>query len=57
MAALTERLIGAVLAIGGSFYLPYRLHARGDQLRKAYPRLDGFIAGKREYDRSCASAI
>jgi hypothetical protein len=39
-----------VLAIGGSFYLPYRLHARGDQLRKAYPRLDAFIAKKREYD-------
>ncbi|HZO47477.1 MAG TPA: FAD-binding protein [Xanthobacteraceae bacterium] len=50
MAALTEQLIDAVLAIGGSFYLPYRLHARADQLRRAYPRLDTFIAKKREYD-------
>lgn len=50
MAALTERLIDAVLAIGGSFYLPYRLHARADQLRKAYPRLDEFSAHKRRYD-------
>jgi FAD/FMN-containing dehydrogenase len=50
MAALTERLIDAVLAIGGSFYLPYRLHARPDQVREAYPRLDAFIAKKREFD-------
>ena len=40
MSALTERLIDAVLALGGSFYLPYRLHARPDQVRVAYSRLD-----------------
>ena len=50
MAAVTEKLIDAVLAIGGSYYLPYRLHARADQLQKAYPRLDAFVAKKREYD-------
>jgi FAD/FMN-containing dehydrogenase len=50
MAALTEKLIDAVLAIGGSFYLPYRLHARVEQVQQAYPRLDAFIAKKREYD-------
>jgi FAD/FMN-containing dehydrogenase len=50
MAATTERLIDAVLAIGGSYYLPYRLHARPDQLRRAYPAVDAFIAKKREYD-------
>ena len=34
MAALTERLIDAVLALGGSYYLPYRLHARGGSVAR-----------------------
>jgi FAD/FMN-containing dehydrogenase len=50
MRAMTEALIDRVLALGGSYYLPYRLHARGDQLRKAYPRVDEFVAKKRSYD-------
>jgi FAD/FMN-containing dehydrogenase len=50
MQRMTEQLIDAVLALGGSFYLPYRLHARADQIRAAYPRLDEFLAKKRQYD-------
>ena len=50
MQVMTEHLIDKVLALGGSFYLPYRLHARTDQVRAAYPRLDEFVAKKREYD-------
>jgi FAD/FMN-containing dehydrogenase len=50
MRRMTERLIDQVLALGGSFYLPYRLHARPDQIRAAYPRLDDMIARKRHYD-------
>jgi FAD/FMN-containing dehydrogenase len=50
MQAMTQRLIDRVLAIGGSFYLPYRLHARPDQVQAAYPRLAQFIAKKRHYD-------
>jgi FAD/FMN-containing dehydrogenase len=50
MRAMTEALIDRVLTLGGSYYLPYRLHARGDQLRKAYPRMEEFIAKKRAYD-------
>jgi FAD/FMN-containing dehydrogenase len=50
MAAMTERLIEAVLALGGSLYLPYRLHARPEQVRAAYPELDVFIAKKHYYD-------
>ena len=50
MQRMTERLIDAVLALGGSFYLPYRLHARADQVRSAYPRLEEFLAKKRQYD-------
>jgi FAD/FMN-containing dehydrogenase len=50
MHAMTEKLIDRVLSVGGSYYLPYRLHARGDQLRKAYPRIEEFIQKKRSYD-------
>jgi FAD/FMN-containing dehydrogenase len=51
MMQTTERLIDAVLALGGSFYLPYRLHARRDQVERAYPRIAEFAAAKRQYDR------
>ncbi len=50
MMRLTEALIDRVLAIGGAFYLPYRLHARRDQVEKAYPRTAEFIAAKRKFD-------
>jgi FAD/FMN-containing dehydrogenase len=50
MRAMTERLIDQVLSVGGSYYLPYRLHARSDQLRAAYPRIEAFVAAKRSYD-------
>lgn len=50
MAAMTQRLIDAALDAGGSFYLPYRLHARREQLVRAYPRLAEFVARKHHYD-------
>jgi FAD/FMN-containing dehydrogenase len=50
MRAMTVKLIDRALALGGSYYLPYRLHATADQLRSAYPRLDDFIAAKRKFD-------
>lgn len=50
MRRMTERLIDQVLGVGGSYYLPYRLHARSDQLRAAYPRIEEFVAQKRRYD-------
>jgi len=50
MAAMTRRLIDAALDAGGSFYLPYRLHARREQIARAYPRLDEFVGRKHHYD-------
>jgi FAD/FMN-containing dehydrogenase len=50
MMVMTERLIDGVLSIGGTFYLPYRLHARRDQVEQAYPASAGFVARKRECD-------
>jgi FAD/FMN-containing dehydrogenase len=50
MMQTTEALIDRVTAIGGAFYLPYRLHARRDQVEKAYPTVSDFVAAKRRYD-------
>jgi FAD/FMN-containing dehydrogenase len=50
MIQVTERLIDAVVGLGGSFYLPYRLHARRDQVTAAYPNAFKFGVRKRYYD-------
>jgi FAD/FMN-containing dehydrogenase len=50
MRRMTRELIEHVLAIGGSFYLPYRLHARRDQVARAYPQVPSFVAVKRQHD-------
>ena len=50
MMRMTEDLIDRVVAIGGCFYLPYRLHARRDQVEAAYPNAGRFVERKRHYD-------
>lgn len=50
MARMTEELIDRVLALGGTYYLPYRLHARQDQIERGYPGLRPFAAKKRAMD-------
>jgi len=50
MLRTTEALIDRITAIGGAFYLPYRLHARRDQVEKAYPAAANFVAAKRRHD-------
>ncbi len=54
MLQTTERLIERIVAIGGAFYLPYRLHARRDQVARAYPKTEAFVAKKREIDPKLA---
>ncbi|XAH24264.1 FAD-binding oxidoreductase [Xylophilus sp. GW821-FHT01B05] len=46
----TRALIDAALACGGSYYLPYQLHATRAQFEAAYPQADAFRAVKRELD-------
>ena len=46
----TRELVDAVVANHGTFYLPYQLYPRRDQVRAAYRMLDRFFAKKREYD-------
>lgn len=50
MRAMTRDLTERVIDLGGSFYLPYRLHASAAQMHRAYPRAVEFAALKRRYD-------
>jgi FAD/FMN-containing dehydrogenase len=50
MARMTRNLIDRVTAIGGAYYLPYRLHATASQMERAYPRLGEFVRRKLEAD-------
>ena len=50
MQRMTQDLIDAIIAIGGTYYLPYRPHARLEQLVTAYPRVQEFVAAKRDLD-------
>jgi FAD/FMN-containing dehydrogenase len=46
----TRQLIDATLALGGTYYLPYQLHATQPQFRRAYPGAKQFAALKAEVD-------
>jgi FAD/FMN-containing dehydrogenase len=46
----TRELIDAALGVGGSYYLPYQLHATKDQFLRAYPRAVEFFALKKKVD-------
>jgi FAD/FMN-containing dehydrogenase len=50
MESLTSELIEAALALGGRYYLPYRLHATRDKFERAYPQAKRFFDLKRRYD-------
>lgn len=50
MSAMTKRMIDAVLECGGSYYLPYRLHADDTQFAKAYPGAAKVFAARHVHD-------
>ena len=52
MARMTGELIDGVLAIDGSYYLPYRPHATFAQLQSAYPAAASFATFKRDVDKA-----
>lgn len=47
---MTRALIDRIVALGGTYYLPYRPHATVEQFTTAYPRAAEFAARKREID-------
>lgn len=46
----TRELIDAALAAGGTYYLPYQMHATDEQFHRAYPRAREMFALKAELD-------
>ncbi|WP_328478476.1 FAD-binding oxidoreductase [Actinoplanes sp. NBC_00393] len=50
MRELTRALIDAADRAGGTFYLPYRVHATAAQLRRAYPAWTAAMAAKARLD-------
>lgn len=46
----TQELTDLALEKNGTYYLPYKLYASQEQIRKAYPNLDKFFEKKKEYD-------
>ena len=47
---MTRALVDGITEIGGTYYLPYRLHPTRAQFRRAYPGHAAFTALKREVD-------
>ncbi len=46
----TRKLIDEALALGGTYYLPYQIHATQEQFQKAYPDSKAFFALKKKVD-------
>lgn len=46
----TRELIDAVLSVGGTYYLPYQLHATEQQFHQAYPGAKEIFALKQQVD-------
>lgn len=46
----SRELVDAVLAVGGTYYLPYQNHATLAQFKRAYPRSEEYFALKRKVD-------
>ena len=50
MKQFTSSTISLVTNLGGSFYLPYRLHYSKSNLLDSYPNIDFWLQLKQEYD-------
>lgn len=46
----TQRLVDLVLTCSGKYYLVYQRYPTGDQLHRAYPKIDEFFKMKKIYD-------
>lgn len=46
----TRAMIDTALSVGGSYYLPYQIHATPAQFHRAYPRADEYFAVKAAVD-------
>ncbi len=50
VAVWTREMIDAVLAVGGTYYLPYQVYETQEQFHRAYPRAKDLFELKRQHD-------
>ena len=50
MQTFTQEMIDEIIKLGGTFYLPYRLHYTDHQLLSAYPEIKTWVNLKHKYD-------
>ncbi len=50
IGVVVRNIVDAVLLREGTYYLTYQLYPTREQIRKAYPRFDEFVALKKKYD-------
>ncbi len=50
MESFTKDTIEDATTLGGTFYLPYRLHYSANQMLEAYPEIKNWIILKKKYD-------
>lgn len=50
VAKWTREMIDEVLSVGGTYYLPYQIHATESQFHRAYPDALQYFAIKQKYD-------
>lgn len=50
MKKLTKQLVELAIEMGGTFYLPYRLHINKETFRAVYPQGEEFLKLKLKYD-------
>lgn len=53
VAIWTRELIQAAIDLGGTYYLPYQVHATPEQFHQAYPRAAELFALKQRLDPEC----
>jgi hypothetical protein len=49
-ASVTQQIVDAAIANGGTYYLTYQLYPTVEQLHRAYPRAKEAFERKRFYD-------
>lgn len=50
MKVFTQAVVTQALDLGGTFYLPYKLHFTHDQILRAYPEIKNWMHLKKSYD-------
>lgn len=50
LQSIAQKILGKTIALGGSYYLPYRPYPTLDQFKLCYPKASNFLKIKKQYD-------